>query len=367
MFFSICVYSITYIYTIFMVFLYQRAYKRKINKNSTASFKIYQNIYWFFLISIAPIILATIRKNVGADTETYRSFFRYLKNCSFSEAMNFYTEKGYNLLNIITGKIFDSNWGIFLTTSLIMMLVVFLIIQQYKKEISYPMVYLIFFTVCYHPFLNVMRQGMAAVMMVASIKYLYEKKYYKLIICILCAISIHTSAAFWAIILLVIYFIKNFIYKYLYLYIAICLISPIWIKGIFYVIQKFVIVFIPQFTKYVMYEASSGYGYYLYIVPPLLLILFFWNIRKNKKDLYLYALLWLQIPLQTLGTFVYYIERMSLYASFIQIILVPILIYKSKVSKKEKCLFFIIWYIFRLAYMEFYMNGNGTKIYQTIF
>lgn len=361
---SFFIYISVYICSLFLVFFYQRKRYRLIVEKR---FHIISEMVWFMLISVAPIILATIRKNVGADTEEYRAVFRLVQNSTIKEAMSYYMEKGYMLLNVLAVRIFDESYGIFLLSALLVMILLFVIIHQYKKELSFSMVYFLFFVNYFHIFLNISRQSIAALILLVSVKFLFEKKWINYIFLCIFATLFHTSALVWILVLSLCYFLRYYLKKHIYMFIIICSTAPIWMRYLQRLFELIFIYVLPDYLHLLSHGQVVSYGYYLYILPPLVLIYFlFWKkVYKNEEELFYYALLWSQIPFQAIN--VYAVDRMSVYPAVFQIILIPRLLQQCKVNKKIKYFLFILWYLFKLWYMEFYMNGNGTAVYQTIF
>lgn len=376
---SILIYGFTYSISLCFMAMFQRmAMKNKVkcvfslsNRRKHTKGSV---LLWMLLVISPVVVLATVRYRVGTDWITYLNIYQHFKSVKLS-IINIgggRIEPGYQLLMFVTSLFFKSDYSIFFSTSLLILSLVFLFCYKNSNSSAIVFTLFLFYVLYFNMFLNLMRQVIAAVILLLGFRYLEEKRYTKFVVIVILAMTFHESAIF---ALLFIVFRKMTKNRNLLNYALpiICLLSPIWVNLFLKIIKKIVANFLPKYALYLDWQGNSSHGYLLYILPVICLI-YFWGykevVHNELHSMYL-GLIWFQIPLQAIGAQISVVDRLTIYLGIIQLILIPDIV--SKIPNKQKrlvaMLSFSIWFIFKWVYMEFYMPGDrtGTDNYQIIF
>lgn len=101
----------------------------------------------------------------------------------------------------------------------------------------------------------------------------------------------------------------------------------------------------------------------LYVVPTIVLVeIYKGELIKNNPMYETYVtLLYVQIPFQCLGVFNAVMERMAVYCSVVEVILIP-MIYKAITNRKNKTSAMIVitvWFVVYFVIMNIVLSGNG--------
>lgn len=157
---------------------------------------------WGILAIIPLALIAGFRYGVGQDYfYTYVPIFQQILKGNSSEVWG---DFGYILLNKFVQLFTEDYSGIFLFTSIIFCVCIFLSI--YENSLDIPMsIFLLVSTGYYFCFLNGIRQMLTAAIFMYAIKYILEEKFKYYFILIILASFIHLSA----LIYIPVYFIKN--------------------------------------------------------------------------------------------------------------------------------------------------------------
>ena len=346
---SILIYTITFAISIAFSTLYS-----KTKKKST------QLIIIGLSISI-PIFIATYRNGVGIDYYNYQKLYHYIIiNCtSLNNIFSYYIESGYVILNLLANIIFKNYKGVLFLSSSIYMIASFKGITNYKTKISVSLAYFIFLVTMYSPFLNGMRQFIAVAIFFNSYIYIYNRNFWKFFLLVIIASLFHKSA----LLCLPMYFLwadkgRNSKVYYI-LVIIITAIMPLLIPIISNLFTK-----IGIYNSYFQYNIKVTYGFFLYLIPILsIFIVTKKYILKEETLQFLLRLYTMQIPLQLLGNFIGYADRLSLYVVPSQIILFPYYVKMLNKNKKIIKFFIVAWYIFYYYYMFIFLNSNGVYPY----
>ncbi|WP_186667716.1 EpsG family protein [Sporosarcina sp. BP05] len=149
------------------------------------------------------VLVAGLRYGVGTDYHAYEQWFSYY--LSNSVRFDEYQDIGFALM-VVTLQLFTDNpQSLFLVSALI---TISLVIKFIKNNTDiYDLGFFLFITLyLYYSGFNIMRQWIAISIFLYSLKYAFDKKYYKYILFVLLASSFHTSA----LLMLPLYFILNF-------------------------------------------------------------------------------------------------------------------------------------------------------------
>lgn len=374
MFKSLLIYFLTYGLSILLMAFYEKNYREKSLILSVGYRKIhirnYKKIFWCILIISPVVILSTIRYSVGIDWEAYGRIFKNIVDNMDQVWSMTYPERGYILLCALSSFISHDTWAIFMTTTVLYLVVFFICSNQYRKQISMVYMLFLFYALYINLFYNVLRQMIACAIILCAFKFLFDRKYVQYILLICCAMLFHTSAVF-ALVFIFVFWAEEKIRLFSIFLPVICIFSPVWMKAGMAVLQKIAVQFFPRYANYINYGTDLDITFYLYIVPPILM-LYFWGYKQLTcsaiKRTYL-SLMWIQLPLQALGLYNVVAERISIYAGIGQVIIVPWILQgiEKKKNRRIAYVMFTVWYILRFIVMDIVMNGTGTAIYQTIF
>lgn len=353
---SIFVYALTITITVFFAWLYEKKANTKIKK-----------ILMFILIVSVPIIISTFRYKVGIDFNSYKEYYdivvrRYTNHISMPPVF----EKGFILVNIIAYYVFNNAQGAFFLLSTLFVCFSIGGIIRFKDKVSLPISTLIFMTFFYSASFNGTRQLIASSIIFFGLSYLLEKKYIKYFLIVLLAIMFHRTSVLAFLFPLIVPRNKEKI-DYNDKIFNIVIFALIILFPILKIALQYICELLHVYSSYFEMTGDSSIKFLLYIMPPLLLVLYF---RKNiidadYKNLFLIRLMILQIPLQFMGCYVRYMDRLSLYVSTSQIIIMSML--TKNVDEKHKKLvkwLVISWYIFYYIFVYIFLNGNGVYPYK---
>lgn len=319
-----------------------------------------------YVFAFYPIVLLYgFRYRVGVDYSTYLQFFKYIQTTKKIPFFSSYMEPGYVFLNYVASKIFTEGYGIFFVNGIVVFFLIYLVIRQYS-QINKPLSVYIFLMVYFGFSCNGIRQMIAALILLLAYYFLLEQKMKSYVVVVLIATLFHSSAIFFLVFLLLERMNVKY-YKYL--------------KGATIFLGVLIILFPTQIMrlisvigKYEGYIYVNGIGsirglaFLAYVIPILLFIeCFKADLIKLNSRYELYVLLiYLQIPLQCFGIFNTVIERMALYCSILQIVVVPLIVNGIQIKKKQyvaKAICYA-WYLLYFVVMEIFLGGNGIATYQ---
>lgn len=167
----------------------------RIYQNGTIS---YQQIYYIFTVVWMTLLMGLRSSTVGIDTIQYENRynnFEYMLNSS-----RYASEAGFNIFNYIFNKLGFSFQMYLVVVSLILMV---LLLSFFKSSKNQFFSIYIFITIgVFVMFMSGMRQSLAVVFCLTSLKFINDKKFIRAILLIALAISFHNSAFIFVIMLL---------------------------------------------------------------------------------------------------------------------------------------------------------------------
>lgn len=222
---------------------------------------------------LIPSILAGLRSDeVGTDVLIYGKLLMKEADSvsSFYELNRIditYTEKGYRLFAFLISRIFDgTGWLLFFSQLLILTCVVY-VLHSLKNDFSMWKGYAYFMFCIYYLSFNLMRQSISLVFIFVAFSFLSKSKYIKFLITSLIATMFHSFAIIVAIIMVIIWMlkekIKNRTTKKLIIVLNIG-IMMLW-QYVMLFISKILIGPLYRYERYLVTENNLG-------VPPLDLI-----------------------------------------------------------------------------------------------
>lgn len=319
-------------------------------------------ILQFCFIFYPVILFYGFREHVGNDYQTYLSYYKYFRsNISIKTITHTYMEPGYVILNVIADALFEDNYGIFLVTGIVLFGFLYMVLYKMKKQISMPMAIFIYFMTCYSFACNGVRQSIAAILVLYAYTYMMERRFWKFLCCLIMASLFHTSAIF-----CVVFYLLVLIRPQAQKLVKIMLVGG----GIIAILLKNQIVAVlANLSLYSSYSTWTGSGlingtsFMLYVVPTIVLVEIYKGelIKNNPRYETYVTLLYVQIPFQSLGVFNAVMERMAVYCSVVEVILIP-MIYKAINNRKNKTSAMIVitvWFVVYFVIMNIVLSGNG--------
>lgn len=319
-------------------------------------------ILQFCFIFYPVILFYGFREHVGNDYQTYLSYYKYFRsNISIKTITHTYMEPGYVILNVIADALFEDNYGIFLVTGIVLFGFLYMVLYKMKKQISMPMAIFIYFMTCYSFACNGVRQSIAAILVLYAYTYMMERRFWKFLCCLIMASLFHTSAIF-----CVVFYLLVLIRPQAQKLVKIMLVGG----GIIAILLKNQIVAVlANLSLYSSYSTWTGSGlingtsFMLYVVPTIVLVEIYKGelIKNNPRYETYVTLLYVQIPFQSLGVFNAVMERMAVYCSVVEVILIP-MIYKAinnRKNKKSAMIVITVWFVVYFVIMNIVLSGNG--------
>lgn len=318
--------------------------------------------YAMSLFMIILLCLTAFRGSIiGNDTVTYITYFNAIS--ILGPWKEYGLEFGYVLINYISGLIYPRAQLFFIISAVFYYLVFIKFITEYSNSITLSVI--IFFTMYFSPFLNILRQAIAVAFIVLSFVSLVKNKNVKFIIFTIIAFSLHNSA----ILLLCLYVFKkvNFSIKKATIIIAVVVVLTIT-NGFYHIVN----IIMPEYAGYFSRGVSGRLAIPIYLLLSVIFFIIINNSTNHKIELNTPTLLlnaisiskteeynlinWLAftpIVLYILGFTLSIITRFSLYFEFFYVILLPNAITSIK-SKDVKitllvCIVFCLFAIFTFS------------------
>ena len=279
-----------------------------------------KKFFWGILIALPIIIIQGFRYDVGTDYFSYLELFNGFSNNNQTYILWYSTEPLFILycrLLYPISHLFP--YIFFLMDAVIANVLLFSIVNFYGKYVSMPCMYLFYYTWCFPYFLNAERQGIAVLIVWYAMRYVYEKKPYRFLICILVATLIHNTAVIGFLLYLYNFITqgkKGYLKKFL---ITGSLLLPFFLEMIIDFLGRYFSVFAKykKFTN-VRLDTDKINTNFLITVFLIVILMFMWKIlKKSEIDAYwILFLCVLQAVTYLLGNFIDYGFRMSFYFEF---------------------------------------------------
>lgn len=189
---KIIVYLVYIIIASFFAFLAQKFDKKEKEHKITGK----RAIIFYIMSCITLIVLMGFRKSgVGVDDVWYKDIFlKISKNGCISEFLATKMEIGYLLLNQIVCLFTQDFQVVIVITTIIPMILYYKAIEYEKNNISLPISIFLFGSLMCVYYFGIIRLFIAASIVAYSLRYIFENKPLKYIICILIAMTFHYSA-----------------------------------------------------------------------------------------------------------------------------------------------------------------------------
>lgn len=331
----------------------------------------------FGIISAVPFaFVSAIRYDVGTDY-LYRYVNDYNMLLNNKDVNNL--EIGFKLLDKLCILITDNYQLLFIITTIIITSFIFYTIYRDSKN-TVLSILLYFLGAFFFQSLNMVRQYISISIILFSYKYFLDKNWIKWCICIISAVLFHTTSLVFAVITLILYFIKKIFKKDILTNekVVFIFVTIIFLGG---PALKMLVNFLLAQTRFVVY-IGSGYDYGdLQIIPftiNILLYIMMIFIKKKKNTIenttenFLIDMQAIAIMFICLGRTSFLSLRMAYYFSIFQIISIPYFLdYVKDIFGKKiyKIGVFIIIIIFSVILLWTHVLHNSDEIlpYKTIF
>lgn len=359
---SLLIYFASFGLSIWFAYLYQHSWQKKGYKEFT---KI-KKLFWHSLIIAPPVIISTIRYDVGTDFFSYVSIYNNINSLPFETVWQYYgNEPMYLFLNKLAYFLFKNEWGIFFLSSLFIHFFLIRGLDYFKRDISIPIALFVYFMYLFSFGLNGIRQAIAMSITFYAIRFILERKPVTYISLIVFATLFHNTA----IVCLILYifvlgnkrlvsFTKNLIYYLLIIF------TPVLLLYLMKFFAK-----LPIFYGYIHYISNLNltlkFGFLIGIIPVLVFIFLYKNkiLAISKKYEVLIYLSFLVIPFRYIGYYVDWGQRMGSYIHMTYIVLVPLVI-KSINNKYEK---FLVGSYYITYFLFIYFNDIIIKLHHGVF
>lgn len=166
-------------------------------------YKKKKNTHFFclFVGLLIPALLAGLRDyTIGNDVLLYGNYW-FEKAVSYTslwdylrKAVEYSIGPGYAFINYISSLISNDAHFFYFIYALLQMIVLYYAVKDYEKLISIPFAFFVYFFTYYNSSLNILRQIMAILLVLLSYKYVFNRKLFRFLLCILLAASFHMSA-----------------------------------------------------------------------------------------------------------------------------------------------------------------------------
>lgn len=342
---SYILYYFIVVFTSLIVFISGRL--RQGNSESKLS------MYLFWSALIFPVLVSGFRYAIGTDYFNYENIYYRLTTQGdiIHNLLNTRYEPGWILLNYTVKLLFNDVKYLFIISSFLIWYFNFKAINDNRTKISISIAILILLSTLYNPSFNMIRQSLAASILMLSIEPIMNKKPIKFYITILCAISFHYTA----IIFLPAYWIANSRSRNVSL-----------IKKIIVIIGSVLIVMLaPSLLSFVTsFDTFSYYDHYqlnlekigvgnIIIKTPIIMIILF-NIKKLKNNAMSKIVLFyfLGLILEYYGYFAEYVSRIAIYYEMMQVFILSAII-KAQTNKYEKLLYSLLIVLYFLSWFTY--------------
>lgn len=243
-----------------------------------------QRKYVYLFITFVLVIIGGLRGSFTTDYSHYVAKYDYFKNVAISEFFTLdweidYTEKGFALLNLIFGRLFESHLPFFIFMMACTLIPIYTLARKSEDPGLYFVVYLSIGT--YFVSFNITRQILAVSLYLLLLRYIEEEKPIKYVLgCILIA-TIHTSVIF----MIPFYFLlkMKINFKTILIETGIVTFMVLFLDKIVRFVDR---VFFNN--KFLLFDDISGATKIQIIIVPCMFagfaLLTLWNARKAKNS-----------------------------------------------------------------------------------
>lgn len=315
-----------------------------------------------------PFVISGFRYGVGTDFFNYLGIYFRNINVSFKD---YITDGNYELGFFLIMKVasfFNNDQLIFVISSFIILIFIYLSIEDNRENSSILLSYLIYIFVFFPISFNIIRQSIAISIILFAYKYIFKKDFKRFLILVTFASLFHITA----LLVIPVYFLFNYgdnthkkpkkIYRSIFIIFVL-------VVSIFY--EEFINILsnLKVFARYDIYAAEIEFGlnreFILKFLIFIVIMIFFRKklIKINmRNEFYIYALI-IDLIITYIGFFNPFVKRIALYFSVTSIFLLPSLlnIFKNRIEK-----FVAGWLLLIYAYgyfvIVYYILGYANVI-----
>lgn len=321
------------------------------------------------LICIEVILFASLRGySVGADTRVYLNALEYYRSLPHDLILQaelvwpYDFEPGYFLLTKVCSWLNMNNTQFLFVVAVLVYVPIFMFIYKYScNPYISLLVYFSFGMFSYS--LGIFRQMIAVSICLMSVDYIKTREFWKFLVCVLVAMSFHTTA----IIFLIMYFLSLFdLSKFPKLVFLASIISLVF--GSFF--MRIAVFVFPQYRSY-WDQSQSGGTYFALILYAISYLTYSYIIRKRKaciEEKIIINAIAIAMILQGMSYSVSFFGRVVYYFSVFLLPAIPNLLFKL-IRVKKSMNFVLVTFIIvmcALFFMEFHNNQYVTP-YTTFF
>lgn len=277
-----------------------------------------KNIILCFLVAVQLFLTGALRAvTVGGDLEGYVPTYIRLGNSTWDEVFIGRLEPGYLLLNkILTFFTTDERLLLVVTSGIVV--VGFCVFICKNSRIPWLSLYLFIALGFYTTSLSMLRQSLAIALILGSVRYVEQRKFFNFLIVVLAAVLFHYTA----VVFLILYPISRFKVTWGYF---ICMLTGAflisWVLGkifLFTIIEKFYSSYEDQIT------GGTGYNMLLLLILVTVAGLFLWRKREDSQQRNVIAqMMILACCFQFMALHFGLFARVVLYFSVSQLIFIP--------------------------------------------
>lgn len=329
----------------FSVIIFGLFYRKKQSKNF---------VYLFFLLIL--LLQALRASTIGNDTETYIYIFNAVRD-GFTYGR---IEKGFLFIVKLCATIFDNSQAFIAVTSIFIMIGYMLFVAK-RTKLSWLSVFLFISAGLMRFSFSAIRQNMAIIIFLYSLRFIKRKRIVPYTICIILAATLHQSA----ILLLLVYFVDRIeIKRFVRLGIPIAIGSTI----VFPEVIRLVVGLLPAYARYMTSIYATGVTLaavmqLLISISEFFLCYYLYLINSNKRtetlvdNSFFLKMVFIKMSLLLISLRLNNIDRMAEYFSVFEIVLVPNLIMTIN-SRKNRSLYIATVVVCFLAYVTIWYYGH---------
>lgn len=320
------------------------------------------------LAILIPTFFFSVRYGIGTDYFNYLALYSDVYN-----GIDIKIEWAYKYLSKFVASFGGSIEVLFFIVSLIMILFIYLTLKDNHKIISPGVGMFVFMLLYYQYSFNIMRQMIAASIILYSIKYIKDRKFIKFMLFIFIASGFHITA----LIMVPIYFLYELLGKK-----KRKLISSITFLIALVVVLSLDKILIPilnrfeSLQQYIWYleiksSVDPDLGFILYELPILFLGVYLYKkMERSEKNFNIYFSIYILGIIFEFSKLIGsdHISRLSINFEIVLVLLIP---YFIRILNNRKELFIswllLCYVVFQWWYSFIYLGNTETYPYQWIF
>ena len=317
---------------------------------------------------ILPSFFYAVRYGIGTDYFNYAAAFDRLQSTAFEGRF----EWAYVSLNLIVGHLGGNLEVLFFITAIIMISFLYFALCEYSNMISVGFAMFTYMLLFYQMSFNMVRQSVAMIICLYSIKFIQRRQLLKFTLIIILALGFHNSV----LVFIPVYFLymylgkeKNQISR-----LSIYILTIVGVLSIDKVLTK-ILKAIPQLSYYLVHlQNETGeftFNYLIRHAPFIILGLLLYKCikRRDERYIFLFSIYIISLLLKLSGLVgAQYINRISLNFEIVIVLLVAYYVnYFNKTKQIFASIAIVVYLLIYWYYMYILTLSHGTFPYQSIF